>query len=217
MKPVGKPKRVTKVVPAKMPNVNETLQGRLLAGKEESVNVASGGEGDFPTDCPVWIEVARVMGDFEHEGRSVTGLLGHIVSMDCYTKGTGAGTVVTLKMYRDPNALAVLVDDEEVYRWVEDSESAPLKFDAFLEEERRVSAAFVEQVDLQPGDEVLPGEVDGTYEIIRTARDAQIEADTPSDEELLDDYELEHYPDGDDELLPFDDDEDEDIIEGELG
>lgn len=147
------------------------------------MTVPSGGLGDWPTDCPVRIQVERVMGTFRHEtAGDATGLLGHIISQDFYTHGVGAGLQVVTKLYRDPKAMVIEVDGVEVYRWIQNRDDLPSRLREQIIEEMRVGAVWAEMVDLQPGDEVLPGEVDGTYTIIRYDEELPLEED---DDEII--------------------------------
>lgn len=154
-----KPARAVKVDTHQvMPRVNARLT------KETKVNVATTGEGEWPMDCPVKIEVERVMGQMgnEHIGFA-SGLLGHIIGMDFYVQKLH----VWIKLYRDPVAMTIEVDGEEVYRFVANAADQPVKFNEIRDEINRVAGHWIEQVDLQGGDEVLEGDTPGTYKINR--------------------------------------------------
>lgn len=146
----------------------------------DKIIVPSGNPGELPSDLPMKLMVDRVFGqymDSEFNEITINGLLGHTVSMDFYTKGVGGGTFVEINLYRDPNAILIEVNGEEVHRWVEDETELPLRFSSVLDEERLVGQAFVEQVGLQPGDYVGDGN-----EIIREDDEALIFDD---DDEVL--------------------------------
>jgi hypothetical protein len=167
-------KDISKVVPR--------LQARLKGGHENPVRVSSGGEGEWPAECPVRIDVHMVMGLFNHDAAGpAEGLMGHIIDMDFYTKQSR----VLIKMYRDPNALAIIVNDEEVYRWVENNDDLPVKFFSVIEDMNSKAEKWVDQVQLQPGDEVLEDEY-GQPVIVRAEQD-----DDPIIEEDEDDMEWE--------------------------
>jgi hypothetical protein len=101
---------------------------------------------------PVKIDVYMILGTFKHdELRDAEGLMGHVVDMDFYTKQTR----LQIKLYRDPNAIAVEANGEEIYRWIENGDDLPTKFSAVKEDLLRVGGAWVDQVDLRPGDEVI--------------------------------------------------------------
>lgn len=145
-------------------NVNKQLQVRLAAGHENPVHVSSGGQDEWPVVCPVRIDVSRVFGRYEHDTAGpAQGMMGHIIDMDFYTKQSR----VKIKMYSDPNALAIEVNDEEVYRWIEDNTDVVIKLPEFLERQSQEMGSWIEQVELQPGDEVVDG-ADGELTIIRT-------------------------------------------------
>lgn len=204
--------RVTiKKVPT--PSVNPTLQGRLSAG-QNPVNVAAGGEGEFPVDCPVHIEVERVSAPFKTEYGETLGLLGHRLHLDFYTKGVGAGTHVVISMIRDPNALRIDVDGEEVYRWVINDSDLPVKTAEVLAEQARLDQEFARQADLRSGDFVEEGDEPGTIVITREVDDDELlfEGD-PQDDEIIDDIGV-FLDDPDDDELLFEDDDD--FIDEEL-
>jgi len=128
------------------------LQGRLAGGRENPVRVSSGGKGEWPAELPVRIDVAMVLGEWKHDVAGPSeGLMGHIIDMDFYTKQSR----VKIKLYRDPNAISILVNDEEVYRWMENSADLPVKFFEVVSDMNAKAAKWVDQVDLQPGDEVI--------------------------------------------------------------
>jgi hypothetical protein len=80
--------------------------------------------------------------------------MGHIIDMDFYTKQSR----VLIKMYRDPNALAIVVNDEEIYRWVENDDDLPVKFFEVIADMNSKAEKWVDQVQLAPGDEVFEDE-----------------------------------------------------------
>lgn len=156
--------------------------------------VKSGEPGTLPVDLPMHLIIERVMGIFgldDQPTHEVHGLLGHSIGMDFYTKGIGSGTFVEINVYRDPNAIKIEVNGEEVFRWVEDGSELPLRTHDAIDELRRVGGEFVDQVDLQPGDFVGPGN-----EITRATDD--------DDEVLVFD---------DEEIIFEEEDEDADFIE----
>ena len=149
------------------------------------VTIPSADFKTLPADLPMKMVVERVCGIFELEGSSghdVHGLVGHAVGLDFYTKGHGKGTFVEIVVNREPNAIAIEVDGEVVYEWVEDGKDMPVRWDAVIEEERRIAQDFVEQTNLQPGDFV---DEDGS--IIR--EDDELLLFDEEDEVLFDDEE----------------------------
>lgn len=163
------PKVPTKTQRVKTDHINRQLQSRLAGGTENPVRVSSGGQDEWPTDCPVRIDVLRVLGVWNHdEAGPSEGLMGHIIDMDFYTKQTR----LEIKMYRDPNAIAVNVNGDEVFRWVEKQGDLPSGPHAIREAINAKDSAWVDQVNLQPGDEVLEDD-DGTPIIVRAALDEE--------------------------------------------
>lgn len=206
------PKQPTKVTKLPGEKINRRLQGRLAAGHENPVRVSSGGQDEFPIVCPVVIDVHRVDGLWKHEtAGDAIGLMGHIIDLDFYTKESR----VLIKMYRDPNAMTIEVNGEEVYRWIEDGDSIPVKHFEILRQMSERGQRWIEQVDLQPGDEVIEGD-DGEPVIIRV--DGTTET-TPEDEDIFGPYGddvIEHAQiEEDDPILDPEDDEDDPIIDDE--
>jgi hypothetical protein len=206
------PKQPTKVKKLPSEKINRRLQGRLAAGHENPVRVSSGGQDEFPIVCPVVIDVHRVDGLWEHEtAGNAVGLMGHIIDLDFYTKESR----VMIKMYRDPNALSIEVNGEEVYRWIEDGDTIPIKhFDILAQQSERANR-WIEQVDLKPGDEVIEGD-DGQPVIIRV--DGIVE--TLPDEDVFGvhgDDAIEHaqIAEDDDPIIDPEDDDDELILDDE--
>lgn len=170
------PKVPTRTAKMNTDNVLPRLQSRLKGGTENPVRVSSGGEGEWPIECPVRIDVHAVIGIFEHDAAGpAEGLMGHIIDMDFYTKSQR----VKIKMYRDPNALAIVVNDEEIYRWVENGDDLPVKFSEIINDMNSKAEKWVDQVQLQPGDEVLEGPL-GEPVIIRA--EPPVGQDTPNKE-----------------------------------
>lgn len=202
------PQKSTRIDPLPSDKINRDLQTRLGNGKENPVRVSSGGQDEFPIVCPVRIDVARVMGVFEHDtAGSALGLMGHIIDLDFYTKQSR----VKMKMYRDPNALTIEVNDEEVYRWIENPDDLPIKLPEVIEKMSQEAHDWIDQVNLQPGDEVI--EKDGELVIIRV--DGTTE---PVDQKEETDEALRYFGATDDPILDDDDpiledDEDEIIFE----
>lgn len=164
MKPAGRAQKVTKVARVKQ-EVMKGVNGRLRNG-ERNVPLPSGGEGDFPLDCPVRIEVDRVMGTFSHPtAGEAEGLMGHVINMDFYSKGVGAGIKVDIKLYRDPNAMQIEVDGDVVFRWRLHEDDLPTGIKAQIAEQVRLDAAVVEQADLEPGD-VIEEDEDGALLVV---------------------------------------------------
>lgn len=182
----------------------------------DRITVPSGNPGQLPADLPMKMIVDRVFGvlDDAHNlpikegvmGHTVglpigaQALLGHVVGLDFYDKGHGSGTYIEINVYRDPNAIKIEVNGEEKWRWVEDKSELPMRTSEVITEQRRTDGEWVDQVDLQPGDEVLDDN-----EIIRTGDEVDL-YDGPSGEFLG------VATVGDDEELVFDDEEDDDDI-----
>lgn len=167
--------------------------------RDEKWKLSSGGEGEMPTDLPITIEVERVMRPLEgHNPPMVvrTAVAGHVLRLNLYS----VKRMLTVKLFRDPLGFQVLLDGEQMHLEFANPADMPHKVHEVIEEFRRLGGEFVDQVDLQPGDEVIEGD-DGELVIVR--------ANELDDDELL-------FDDEDDEPLVFWDDEDDDIIEGEL-
>lgn len=112
--PPTKPERMDKV---KIDNVMPRLQARLAAGHENPVRVSSGGEDEWPVDLPVRIDVHRVLGKFKHDlAGPALGLMGHVIDFDFYSQSTR----IVIKSFLYPLGIAVFVNEEEVYRRIED-------------------------------------------------------------------------------------------------
>lgn len=119
----------------------------------DHIRVQGGGEGEMPPDLPMLMYIDRVWGTFSHDAAGpATGLLGHILDLDFYTMGVGSGTRVMIKLYRDPVAMVVEINGEEVHRFILDPEALPSKATGMIAEMGRVGESFVEQNDIQPGD-----------------------------------------------------------------
>lgn len=146
------PTSPTRTIVKDTSKVMPRLNARLKGGHENPVRVSSGGEGEWPIECPVRIDVHMVMGRFGHDSLPTTeGLMGHIIDMDFYTKGQR----VQIKLVRDPNSMAIVVNEEEIYRWVEDDADVPQRFFEVVEKMNHEGLAWADQVNLQPGDEVI--------------------------------------------------------------
>lgn len=122
----------------------------------------SKGEGELPYDLPVNIDVTRVMGTVDHPaaGRA-EGLLGHIIDIECFTKHRS----VQIKLAVDPNSMAVLVDGEEVYRWIQNRDDLPTGR-AIFTAQREADERWVDALDLQGGDVVTHAD-DGIIKVQR--------------------------------------------------
>lgn len=168
------------------------INANLKQRPNERYRALSGSPGEMPPDLPVHLFVERVMAKMPTEYGETLGLLGHTMDMEFYTMGVGGGQTLTVKLYRDPVAIAVYMDGEELYRWVQDDGDLPSTVAGVIAEQVRKDGEWVAQVDLKDGDFVHD---DGTIE--------------REDDELLE-------FDDEDELLPVDEDEDDDYIEGEV-
>lgn len=135
-------------------HINRQLQARLAGGHENPVRVSSGGKDEWPTDCPVRIDVLRVLGRFEHDlAGPAIGLMGHIIDMDFYV----AKARVEIKLYRDPLAIKISVNGDEIWRQIEDPDSRPSSPSSIRAAINDIDGSWVDQVKLQPGDEVTEG------------------------------------------------------------
>lgn len=172
-KAAAKPNATTKVTLHKADThlINPYIDAQLLH-KER----ARGSSGDklMPYDLPMYIEVERAMGDFNHKtaGKS-RGLYGHVVTLQPFTK-VGMGDI-KIKLYRDPNALRITVAGEEVFKWEEDPDNRPLKWGEMAARDAKIGGAWADQVNLQPGDEVIETDVEGIVDINRVDDDEFIE------------------------------------------
>lgn len=148
----------TKTVKADTTKLGERVAGRAHPNRSGLPH----GHGELPYDLPVQIEVERVLAPVG-DPPSV-GLVGWILEVDCFVHDH---TKVWLKMYRDPKALAIEVDGKEVWRWIAHPDDAPVKFHEVREQAARLGNDLAEALELEPGDELLDGELPGTYEVIR--------------------------------------------------
>lgn len=149
---------------------------RIQNGQVNPNRVGLGhGHTALPYDLPVDVEIFRVMGDMfdDFKGKPINGLLGHVIELNCWTKGgkpRGKGGVkIAIKLYNHPDGMTVEVDGKEVFKWVVNREELPVKFSEVLEEVRDVGYRFATSNNLKPGDEVV--EVDGVIDIIRADED----------------------------------------------
>lgn len=123
------------------------------------------GNQELPYDLPVNIEVERVLASIGDP--PAMGLIGWIVELGCFVHG---GKNVWIKLYRDPVALVIEVDGEEVWRWVQNPDDQPVKFRQIIDKLSEEGNDFVEANDILDGDEVLDGDIPGTYEVKRRRR-----------------------------------------------
>jgi hypothetical protein len=139
------------------------------------------GTGFMPMDMPVYIEVERAMGPFHHKTAGDSkGLYGHVITINPFTK-RGMGHI-KIKLYRDPNSLKISVGGEDVFKWTEDPNDMPTKFAEFAERDGKIGGAWAENVELEPGDEVLEGDVEGIPVVKRQRRkraSAKVRQPTP--------------------------------------
>lgn len=153
--------RRQKTVPVDMSKLGERVAERRSPNK---VGLPHGYQ-ELPYDLPVMMEVERVMAEVGDP--PAMGLIGWILEVGCYLHGHHN---VWVKFYRDPVALVVEVNGDEVFKWVQHPDDKPAKLRQVIDKMSEDGGNFVAANDIEPGDEVLEGDVPGTYEIKREPR-----------------------------------------------
>lgn len=137
-----------------------------------AVRLSSGGQGEWPAELPCIVSVTRITNDMITGVPAKDRLWGHLIDFDFYSRGQR----VLLQVAVEPNALIISVNDDQVYEWEESPDDRPHDYQSVVAEMNRNDGKWTEQVNLQPGDEVVEDE-DGMPTVIRDDEDVSWDDD----------------------------------------